>query len=259
MPLLLLFYALAVAAILTAAALTYRRLRRFGQFAAISAGLAIASTLLLLWPIPIHGGFTFLGEVAWHEWQNNRRLQATAAAQAARSAHKDRLAARFRGELPIVSNTPVDGRWALITTTDGGRGWHDLASGLIWSDWQPLPGSASLPDLAAARRPCAEHPPAGYWALANEAEQVLLARHGPPLGMPPAPGSVVSYVAEAGTSFELPSYRLARAAPDGATRTFVVRCVARAAGAPARGYVREDIPLAEWNAYQLGKLTPERR
>lgn len=252
MPLLILFYLLAIAAILAAAAFAFRLLRRFGLIVAVAAALAISSSMLLLWPIPIHGGFTFLGEVAWDEWQNNLRLKETAARQARHDAHLEQLAARFRGELPVVSRSAIESRWALVVTAEGSRGWHDLQSALIWSDWLPLPPGPMQPELAAARRPCAELPPAGYWTLANEAERALLARHGDRTPVPPAPGSMVSYVAEATSTLELPTYSLAK--PSGSRRAFFVQCVARAPGSPTRGYVREDIPLAEWNRYQLGKL-----
>jgi hypothetical protein len=33
-----------------------------------------------------------------------------------------------------------------------------------------------------------------------------------------------------------------------------VRCVSRGPGAPESGYLRKDIPLDEWNRYQLSKL-----
>lgn len=254
MPVLIAFYLLAVGAILAVAFLSFRRLRRYGRLPAIAAGVATASTLLLLWPIPIHGGFTFLGEVAWHEWQGHQRLQQAAAVQAKRETHDVRLATRFRGELPVATRTTIDDRWAQVTTADGDVGWHDQQSGLIWSGWQPLADSPTLPDMAAADRRCAERAPRGYWALANEAEYVLLARGDGPAAMPPAPGSVVSYIAEAGSTLRLPTYRLAPSAKSAARRPFVVQCVARAAGSPARGYVREDIPLAEWNTFQLGKL-----
>ena len=48
---------------------------------ALTTILAVAAAATLFWPIPIHGGFTFLGEVAWHEWQSSRRLEEAAAAQ----------------------------------------------------------------------------------------------------------------------------------------------------------------------------------
>lgn len=255
MPLLILFFVVAIGAVLLGAYLTFRRLRRHGLLVALTASAAVASSLLLLWPIPIHGGFTFFGEVVLHEWQSSRRLHAAAAALAKRDAHRDHLTARFRGELPITSSVTIDADWAQVATADGSRGWHDLRSGLVWSDWLALPTGAGLPDLATARRPCADLPPAGYWALANEAEHVVLARHRPPAAVPPAPGSVVSYVAEAASTLELPTYRLNQSGAPDSARTYFVHCVARTAGSPARGYVREDIPLAEWNAYQLGKLT----
>ena len=42
--------------------------------------------------------------------------------------------------------------------------------------------------------------------------------------------------------------------PNSAVLTLKIRCVTRSDQAPSHGYLKKDIPLNDWNRYQLSKL-----
>lgn len=200
---------------------------------AVSAGVAIAVACL---PVPIHGGFILLGpEVVRETWAEYRRSRAVAA-EAQRETRAD---TRFAGWLPADAI---------------GDGWRDPATGLVWSPaiWQtPVVG----PDaLAEGQQRCAARAPAGYWALPRNAEFFWLARTDRAAGVWLADAFLwpegLSVAARLGLQAAATSTGAdagQRLAPDATD----VRCVAVTPPAPVRGYRSGDIPLAEWNAFQV--------
>ncbi len=190
-------------------------------------------------PVPIHGGFILLGpEVARETWSEWRRTRAAAA----EIRRETRLDSRFAGWLPAEA---------------AGDGWRDPATGLVWS--APLgPVAAVTPAaLQEAQRQCAALAPAGYWALPRVAEFFWLARSDHAAGR---------WLAEAflwpeGLSLPSlvplsPASGVVSAGQPSAPTVAAVRCVAVTPPAPVRGYRSDDIPLAEWNAFQLRMTAP---
>jgi hypothetical protein len=222
-----LFLGVYLGAVVTTAWLVARLLRRWAPGVRIAAvlGVLLLATVFFV-PIPIHGGFMLLGpEMAREglaEWKRNR-----AAADEVRRGAVD--AGRFAGWIP---------------ETAIGDGWRDPATGLVWS---PPLGEAAAVDpvaLADAQRRCTTLAPAGYWALPRNAEFFWLARTDHATGAWLAD----AYLWPEGIS--LPTRITFRAAPGAGTAT-AIRCVAVTPPAPVRGYRAADVPLAEWNAFQL--------
>lgn len=186
-------------------------------------------------PVPIHGGFLLLGpEVARETWAEWRRSRATAA-----DAQREQAAdARFAG-------------WLAADAV--GDGWRDPATGLVWSPAIWRVDAITPAVLAEGQRRCAGRAPAGYWALPRNAEFFWLARTDRAEGAWLADAflwpdglslpSRISFPGPPATAAD-PAQRLT---PDGTD----VRCVAVTPPAPVRGYRSADIPLAEWNAFQL--------
>lgn len=234
----------------------YRKLRRFG--AAPSALIASLFFILavLLWPIPIHGGFTVLGEVMYNDWARERELAKQAQQEVA--AVRQRLAPRFAGTVAYHRTRSLERGWSEIVESNGTIAWLDSTTGLIWSKWTALPASASRPSLSLAKAHCADREPQGYWALATAAENALMWHAGGHKLMPRSPTSWMSFTTQADFGFELPSYHLRSSSsnqqPRNAQETFSVRCVARSETAPEWGYTQEDVDLEIWNTYQLEYL-----
>jgi hypothetical protein len=146
-----------------------------------------------------------------------------------------------------------------VLVQGGQPAWYESDSLLLWSDWLLFEPDAALPSLASAKEHCRSYPPEGHWALASEMENYLLWKSGGDQLLPDAPASSVSYLVDEQTGLELPTYNLRGYADNAGQwssehRVFVARCVARGPGAPPAGYARWDIPLEEWNRYQLSKL-----
>ena len=200
---------------------------------------ATAMTAIVCLPVPIHGGFILLGpELARETWSEWRRTRAAAA----EIRRETRLDSRFAGWLP---DTAV------------GDAWRDPATGLVWSGPIGVASGITPAGLREAQRQCAALAPAGYWALPRVAEFYWLARSERASG---------AWLAEAflwPEGLSLPSLvPLSRPAGtvsvgQGSTpATADVRCVAVTPPAPVRGYRTDDIPLTEWNAFQVGLTTP---
>ncbi len=208
-------------------------------------GFYVAAALLavVFLPVPTHGGCLLLGpEVARDTWAEYRRSRAVVA----EARRETRVDTRFAGWLPADAI---------------GDGWRDPATGLVWSPaiWRtPAVGPEAL---AEAQRRCAARAPAGYWALPRNAEFFWLARtdHAAgiwladaflwPEGLSVAARLSISSATSTGADA---GQQLAPEATD-------VRCVAVTPPAPVRGYRSADIPLAEWNAFQVRLAAGGRR
>jgi len=251
-------YGIVLLLLLTAAIGLYRLLASRSRLVAAAVSLLLLSVLVLLWPIPIHGGFTVLGEQLLHELRHAAVRRGADAAQARNEDYSRRLQDRVAGALQFSAGEQLSGGWSRVRFDGDGVAWHDAQSGLLWSDWLRLDTVAATPSLELARSRCRQYRPRGYWALASEAENYLAWKHGGRSVLPAAPASTVSQLLEPRARLELPVYGIQSAAGNGRQATtrragFVVRCVARGPGAPAAGYSSEDIPLAQWNRFQLSK------
>lgn len=246
MSVMLIFYALALLLIIALAIGVLRLLRRHGPIIAATAAVLLLSGLTLLWPMPIHGGYTFLGEILYRELRYAQRQQRDDEQQQAEQLVQ-RAKGRATGQLSFRVIQPLSGGWSKVQTNTRQTAWHHNGSGLLWSDWLPLPASSALPTLEEARSRCRQHPPAGSWSLASEAENYQLWKAEGEQTLLAAPASSVAQLLEPSSRLEMATYHL----KGSGQRRYLVRCTARGPDAPQRGYLREDIPLAEWNRFQM--------
>jgi hypothetical protein len=253
MSILLIFYAMAVLIIAAVAVFVYRWAAAAGRMPAIGLSVASLLALVMLWPIPIHGGFMFLGETLYRElrqWLDKPKLAQV-------SASLPSIEGPLVEATAIDITGPLSENWQAVLVYDGLSAWYDSVGGMLWSDWLALDESDALPSLEVARARCARHPPAGHWSLAGELENYWLWKGGGQAVLPSAPVSSVSFLDD---GLGVATYQLRttadnrRLAGDG-DRVFVVRCVARGPRARSGGYWRHDIPLDEWNRFQLLKIT----
>jgi hypothetical protein len=237
------FLGLYLGAVATTAWLVARLLRRWApgvRIAAVVAVLVLATAFFA--PIPTHGGFILLGpEVAREAVAEWRRSRATTA----EIRRETRLDRRFVDWLPADAV---------------GDGWRDPVTGLVWSGAIGEPAPITPAGLEDARQRCAGLTPAGYWALPRTAEFFWLARSDRASGR---------WLADAflwPEGISLPTLvPLSRSAGPPATGQplaaggAAVRCVAVTPPAPVRGYRSDDVPLSDWNAFQLQLMgTPAR-
>ncbi|MEN8131235.1 MAG: hypothetical protein ABFS45_13790 [Pseudomonadota bacterium] len=260
MSIILAFYAIAILAIIGAA---YGVFRVFAvRSRVLGAGLAALtlSTLVLLWPIPGHGTFTFLGEMLYRELDRALDRRAREAKQRAKQAFVEQVEARFYGPLNFSVTKRLSDHWYQVLVDGALPAWYETDSRMLWSEWLAFEADASLPSLKAAKARCQGHPPQGHWALISEMENYLLWKAGGHKLLPRAPASTISYLVDENMSMEMPTYSLSRPAANSNRqpteyRDYVVRCVARGPNAPPGGYVRRDVSLEEWNRYQLSKAS----
>ncbi|MGI9324900.1 MAG: hypothetical protein ACR2PZ_06755 [Pseudomonadales bacterium] len=234
----------------------YRKLRRFGAVLSALIALLFMAVAVLLWPIPIHGGFTVLGEVMYNDWTRERELAKQAQLEVV--AVRQQLAPRFAGTISYRKTRSLQNGWSEVAEPSGTSAWLNSQTGIIWSNWTALPPSQSRPTLAQAKAHCAKREPQGYWALATAAENALSWHAGGHELMPRSPTSWMSFTTRADFGLELPSYHLRSTSsnqqPRNAQEVFSVRCVARSDTAPEWGYTQDDVDLELWNAYQLQHL-----
>ncbi|MCU7959218.1 MAG: hypothetical protein KZQ58_04300 [gamma proteobacterium symbiont of Bathyaustriella thionipta] len=248
MSVLFVFYALVLVLAIVAAFGLYKLLAPLGKMLRGSLLVVFGILLILLWPIPIHGGFTFLGGALYDELSRWQATQIRQQNNDKKQQFVEHLKARFKGELGFSVSEKLAENWFRVQVKGNGHGWYESGSHLLWSEWLPLPSSTALPSLQSAKARCAGYPPAGYWSLSSEAENFLLWKKAGHQYLPKAPGASVSYLIDTHTQTEMPVY-----ASGASSRQFSVRCVARSAGAPLAGYAMKNIPLAEWNHFQLLK------
>lgn len=188
-------------------------------------------------------------------WARDRAHEENLRVDQEKQDYLDALGGRFKGELAIVQSDPHSRGWQQIVDAEGHTAWLATSSGMIWSQWLELTATKSLPTLALARQRCAELPPAGFWALPTEAEHVHMWLAGGLDVLPSNQTGSVSYMVDTDYQLETPVYHVvggSNVRPSGA-RPFSVRCVARGPNSPERGFIQSDIPLEDWNRYQLSK------
>lgn len=236
----------------------YRVTARNNRIAAAVLAVLMLSVSILIWPIPIHGGFTIVAEVIYDEWRSQLRLRERALTARTKSDFERQRAQRFSGPLLYDIDQPLSNGWVVVVFGEGARAWLDERSHLIWAKSLELESTDTLPSLATAKQRCEQQSPKGKWALATEAEHVFRWQHKGDDFIGKSPYSVVSYIYDESLPAEFPTYALTQKFTEGQSRTrakFAVNCVAITADAPAAGYEKRDIPLELWNAYQLSKMT----
>jgi hypothetical protein len=255
-PGLLIYYGIALTIILVGGLLCFIWLKHIHFLLRLFASLLIMSLLVLIWPLPIHGGFMILGESIYKEWRKDRQRVIHRDSTNRQQQYLDSLNQRFRGELPIKHLTELSSSWASVAYDENKQAWLDTASGQIWSDWLALPVTDALPSLEIGKSHCSELIPAGFWSLPTEAEHIIMRRNGGSDILPKTEGASMAYIIDTDFKMEMPTYRLTASSnfPNQKYRQFNVRCIARGPGGPSRGYIKQDISLTEWNHYQLSKL-----
>ena len=256
----LIIYAAALTIIVGAGAMVYRHFAARGRLRAALYGISTASILVLIWPIPIHGGFTIWAEALYDELERHMKRRHDAEEIRRAEVFQLRLQERFAAPLDYDVVSRLSGSWHTVSVTGGRLAWYDALSRLIWSEPLDFPSSAPWPSLAQAKALCRAYPPAGHWALPTEAEQYHFWKAGGATALPHPAASQLAYIVDEDLQTEIPTLSVANrgnanARTDPGPSTATVRCVARGPGAPARGYVKADIPLEEWNRFQLSKLT----
>lgn len=245
-----LFYGGFIAAFIATIITVYIKLRHHGKIKAMGASLLMGALLFLFLPIPIHGGFTFLFEVAFEELQDRMQERNEIQKEEKASAFRIGLQSRFSGVLPFQVVTKESHRWYEVKTAEGTRGWHDSTNGLVWSEAFAGVGSGNRPSLEEAASFCRHLPPAGFWAIPTEAERYHFWKSGGQELFDDQGYGSISGLVDTDLQMVLPVIDL------GGGAGLAVRCIARGPGAPARGYIQSDIPLEEWNRFQMVKLSP---
>jgi hypothetical protein len=259
-----LIYGAVVITVLGSGIGVYLVFSRRSKVIGFAAGLTASLALVLLWPIPIHGGFTFLGDELYTEitnWLQETRLRREAfigdREEAPRKPH-------YGGPLDIAVVQELSPEWFFILVNGKVPAWHHATTGLLWSEWLALAPTEGHPELGEAKARCQHHAPPGRWELASELDNYLLWRTDGDRFLPAAPASSMSYLSEETLAMELPTYDLRRPAGSqgqapfpSRSRRFFVRCITGAPGVPLARLSRQQIPLDDWNRYQLSKNTPK--
>jgi hypothetical protein len=202
----LLFYLVALLVVLGAGVGAFRIFARYSRLLGAGLGLLLMVMLVLLWPIPIHGGFTFLGEVLYRELDLALEAHQEVVRQQEKQELRQRLETRFGGPLDFSITEPLSGTWTQVLVEGSQPAWYESGSHLLWSDWLPFEPDAALPSLKLAKARCRSYPPEGHWALASEMENYLLWKSGGDHLLPGALTSSVSYMVDEQTGLELPTY-----------------------------------------------------
>jgi hypothetical protein len=245
------FYSIYFLVAIASAVGIFRWTKKRGVGRALLASVLSVVFLSLFYPIPIHGGFTFLVEIMLSELHTRQNRLEQAVKEDRKEAFRKKLAARFRGPLLFsVQEQQAAEPWHTFLREGGARGWYDTQAGLAWTDMLPLEPTGSPPDLDRAKAFCAGLEPRGFWALPTEAELSLFWKMGGYRLSPLGGYGTVGLIEDIDLQTEMLTIRVNR------NGRYAVRCVALGPGAPAAGYSSKDIPLREWNAYQLQKTMP---
>ena len=252
-----LIFGVVILIIVGGGALVYRLVARHNRLLGVLAGLFSSAALVLVWPIPIHGGFTFLGAIMFDELRDE-----LVRAEKKHVAHKEKrimqgFEARFAGIVEYTGINKLAGSWSTLTLKTGEHAWLDDHSGLIWSAPLVLTTDTPLSALENAKSLCRKLAPIGYWALPTEAERYQFWRAAGKQHLPDNVAPAMGYIVDEKSGMQLPSVALPAKGYGNENRRgdiqLFLRCVGRGASAPARGYIRSDITLSEWNRYQLSK------
>ncbi|MGR9107017.1 MAG: hypothetical protein ACU843_08820 [Gammaproteobacteria bacterium] len=214
------------------------------------------STMILLLPMPIHGGFTLVGDMLIDEFRGLHEKHHENSKKNRQIESYSRLEERFAGQLEIDAQNRNRNGWQNVILRGNRPAWFDPSSGLIWSESERLYGESTTLGIETAKTYCRDYLPAGFWALPTEAEQALMWQATGGSKSAGSEASEISYLVDGDLIQEMPVFRVhghrndARAA--GGTTS--IRCVARGPGSPPGGYTQSDIPLDLWNRYQLSKL-----
>ena len=225
------------------AAAVFFGLRHLGWRRSAWPGSVLAALVAAaLIPVPVHGGFVLSGQVAWRELREALDTRRETQARIVRLRP-----ARFAGALAYTDAGRADGRWVRVRA-EAGEAWLETRSGLIFGPSEAWSDQAGWPDVDAASRACAERLPRGYWSLPDAAEMLLFDQAEGERVAPSRREGRIAVAWDADTAMNLPQIAL------GPASGFALRCVARSDTAPENGYQPDDIPLADWNAYQLRAL-----
>lgn len=254
-----LFYGIACLIICGGGVFVYRRLRYRNRIVAVISGLITSTCLVVIWPIPIHGGFIFLGEVMLDELSRQRQYAEQQQIREADVEFLQKLEQRFAGELPHKASISLTANWDALTLSSNRMAWYDRQSGLVWSESLPLSTTNPLGSVAEASRRCQNYAPQGYWSLPTEAERYQFWRANGSRYLPDKQAPALAVMVDETLRLQMPSASLASGQnnnqSENMSQQLIIRCVARGSGAPQRGYIRSDVPLTEWNRYQLSKIS----
>ena len=85
------------------------------------SGFASISVLVLIWPIPIHGGFINLGEAIYDEWSRDRQQIAQLRMDKEKQTYLESFQWRFTDELPILGEGALGYGWQPVEYAPGTR------------------------------------------------------------------------------------------------------------------------------------------
>ncbi|MCW8963465.1 MAG: hypothetical protein OQL16_06675 [Gammaproteobacteria bacterium] len=256
------FYLVALLIIIGVSIGVFKLFDKRSRLLASMLALITLSTSILLWPVPIHGGFMFLGEELYNEIEKMLERRQHEATQQYHREITARIHSRFAQNLDYTTVNDISDKWARVNAgiqDDPVQAYYHQESGLLFSEWLILQSSNGLPTLYEAKSRCEDHAPAGGWTLASGVENYYLWKGEGNMQLPRAPTSSVSLIIiEGAPPIEMPAYAMrhsgSKQGVNPGNQDFVVRCVALTANAPAGGYKQSEISLDEWNRYQLSKV-----
>ncbi len=252
------FYFIVLLVIIGVTVGVYKLVSRRGKAMAVLTSTLAFFAMVLFCPILIHGGFTFLGEILSEEIVSAMASRGRATERENRREIRKKIEGRFAGPLDFTLVEKLSGNWSQVSIKPDVEttAYYDSASGMLWSGWIEFATSGDLPSLATTKKYCQQLPPTGHWALASAVDNYLLWKSDGHKQLPSAPASTVHLIVDDFSGAEMPGYTLRRKSdnnrpgPTG-SRPFALRCVAQTANTPEGGYARKDIPLREWNRFQM--------
>ena len=242
------FFVLYMGLALLLAVKVFRLLKQRGWMVALLVSLLSLSALALFLTIPIHGGFTFPLEIAWHELKREKWQKDETRSDEKRFAFKNNMKRRFAGPINLEATKRVANGWSSTQIAEGKDVWLDEESGLLWLAPQSVVSGENMLALAEAKEFCRKQPRQGYWSLPSEAELALFWQHGGQRWMPGTGQSSTAVLLDSDLRLEMATHYRGR------VTGHALRCVAITDLAPRSGYHSGDIPLALWNDYQMSKV-----
>lgn len=207
---------------------------------------------LALTPVPIHGGFSILlfdlldeARRDFHAYIDSRKKQEI----------QQKIISRYNGYLKVDSETQIPNQkdWSIIETHNQ-KALLDRKSGLIWSKEVAQISGYNESTLKEAERRCHDLKPNGYWALPNDSEAFYIWKNkGSSLFQDGLNIWLVRVVVSNDQFAVVGMSRFETFGKRNPPQVYGVRCVALSQLAPRQGYISSDIPLGDWNDYQLSK------